>query len=132
MLISISDQDARPIYQQIVSEIKEQIRQGVLCPGAELLSVRELADSLGINLHTVHRAYQQLRDEGVIHLRLGQRARVAALRVEPVSRDVIEARLVGRVQELVTEAFHLGLSPAHIRQLIDDILDSRQSEGDAR
>ena len=56
MLIYIDEDDSRPIYLQIMFQIKEQIRDGELKPGDELPSVRELADSLGINLHTVHHA----------------------------------------------------------------------------
>ena len=96
MLISVSENDPRPLYTQITGEIKGQIRQGLLRPGDELPSVRELADSLGINLHTVHKAYQILRDQGVIHLRLGQRAKVAELRDEPASRDEVESALAYR------------------------------------
>lgn len=128
MLISISEQDQRPIYVQIISEIKEQIRRGNIQPGDELPSVRELADSLSINLHTVHRAYEKLRDQGIITLRLGQRAKVAALREHPASREQVEVVLSGRVKELITEAFHLGLSAEDFRLLVDELL-SEQYEG---
>jgi GntR family transcriptional regulator len=86
-----------------------QIRKGSLRPGEELPSIRELASTLGINLHTAHRAYQVLRDEGVIVLRLGRRPRVAALREVPAGRREVQQRLAGRLNELSTEAFHLGL-----------------------
>ena len=125
MLITISETDPRPIYAQIVAEIKAQIRTGALQPGDELPSVRELAVSLAINLHTVHRAYQQLRDQGIIVLRLGQRARVAALRHVPAAHEVIETRVVNRLHELITEAFHLGLSDEDFRALVEELLQRR-------
>jgi DNA-binding transcriptional regulator YhcF (GntR family) len=126
MLISIDESDPRPIYAQLVSQIKEQVVSGALNPGQELPSVRELAVSLGINLHTVHRAYQRLRDEGVIQLRLGRRARVAAVRKKRASRKEVESRLVGRLNELITEAFHLGLSADEFQRLVDSVLKSRK------
>lgn len=132
MFITISERDTRPIYLQIVTGIKEQIRRGVMHPGMELPSVRELADHLGINLHTVHHAYRQLRDEGIIHLRLGQRARIAALRERPAGDEVVEARLAARLHELVTEAFHLGLSRQDFRQLVEDELEVRHTGGELR
>lgn len=122
MLISINDQDPRPIYLQIISQIKDQIRRGELKPGDDLPSVRELAESLGINFHTVHSAYQKLRDQGVIYLRLGQRAKVAKLREKPASRAEVESVLAGRLKELITEAFYLGLSPDDFRALVDELL----------
>ena len=128
MLVSIDERDSRPIYAQLVAQIKEQIRSGDLRPGDELPSVRELGDSLGVNLHTVHRAYQKLRDQRIIYLRLGQRARVARLRETPASRDELESVLVPRLNELVTEAFHLGVSQADFRKLIDELL-ATQNQG---
>ncbi len=123
MLLSIDERDPRPIYLQIVGEIKGQIRAGVLTPGEELPSVRELAEALHINLHTVHRAYQKLRDDGVISLRLGQRARVAALRTHPAGREVVEERLAPRLRELITEAYHLGVTPEAFRILVEELLN---------
>ena len=126
MLISIDETDPRPLYAQLVAQIKEQVVTGALSPGQELPSVRELATNLGINLHTVHRAYQKLRDEGVIQLRLGRRARVAALRKKPANRQEVELRLTGRLNELITEAFHLGLSAADFKRLVEGLLKARK------
>ena len=52
MLLSINEKDSRPIYLQIIGQIKEQVSNGTLKSGDELPSVRELANSLGINMHT--------------------------------------------------------------------------------
>ena len=93
--------------------------------------MRELARNLGVNLHTVHRAYQLLRDQSVITLRLGRRARVAPLRRRPAGRRAVEARLGRRLRELITEAYHLGLSPADLRRLLDKALRT-QDKRDTR
>ena len=126
MLVSIDEKNLQPIYLQLVTQIKEQIMSGALSPGQELPSVRELSSSLGINLHTVHRAYQKLRDEGVIQLRLGRRAKVAALRKTPAGREEVESRLSVRLNELITEAFHLGLSVDDFKHLMDGLLKARE------
>jgi len=128
MLISIDPQDTRPIYLQVIAQIKEQIRRGMLKPGDELPSVRELADMLDVNLHTIHHAYQKLRDQGVIYLRLGRRARVAELRELPASREQVETVLVGKLQELITEAYHLGLSADDFQKLVDELLSEQKGE----
>ena len=122
MLLHVDERDPRPIYSQLAAQVKEQIRRGLIRPGDELPSVRDLASALGINLHTAHRAYQVLRGEGVIVLRLGRRPRVAALREEPAGREEIQRRLTGRLNELITEAFHLGLSARDFRSLVDEML----------
>ncbi|MFQ5524969.1 MAG: GntR family transcriptional regulator [Thermoanaerobaculia bacterium] len=126
MLIALDEQDSRPIYSQIALRIKEQIARGLLSVGTELPSVRVLAASLDINFHTVHRAYQKLREEGVISLRLGRRATVTAPPARAASDEKIEARLTRGLDELITEAAHLGLSPTDFRALVDRLLQSRQ------
>jgi GntR family transcriptional regulator len=126
MLVSIDETDSRPIYLQLVGQIKEQVMSGALSPGDELPSVRELSTNLGVNLHTVHRAYQKLRDEGVIQLRLGRRAKVAALRKTPAGREEVASRLNVRLNELITEAFHLGLSVDDFKHLVDGLLKARR------
>jgi GntR family transcriptional regulator len=122
VLLHVDERDPRPIYSQLATQVKEQIRRGLIRPGDELPSVRDLASALGINLHTAHRAYRVLRDEGVVVMRLGRRPRVAALREEPAGREEIQRRLTGRLNELITEAFHLGLSARDFRSLVDEML----------
>ncbi len=123
MLIKVDDNDPRPIYAQIVSDVKDQIRQGMLRPGDELPSVREMADLLGVNLHTVHRAYQKLRDQGVLRFRLGQRAKVAELRSSPVDEEQIRLQVAEPLARLITEAYHLGLSATDFREMVEEMLD---------
>ena len=124
MLLHVDERDPRQIYSQLVAQVKELIHKGSLRPGDELPSVRDLASALGINMHTAHRAYQVLRDEGVILLRLGRRPRVAALRAEPAARHEVQQRLAGRLKELITEAFHLGLSEREFESLVRQLLRS--------
>ena len=58
--------DGRPIYVQIMDDLRQQIALGVLPPGDRLPSVRELAARLSINPNTIQRAYRQLEMEGWI------------------------------------------------------------------
>jgi GntR family transcriptional regulator len=125
-LFHVDERDPRPIYVQLAAQVKDQVRKGVLQPGDMLPSVRELARALGINLHTALHAYRVLRDEGVIVLRLGRTPRVAALRELPAARAEIQERLAGKVNELITEAFHLGLSARDVRSLVDEALRSEK------
>ena len=122
MFIAIDYNDPRPVYLQIASSIKEQIQKGMLEPGDELPSVRDLARDLDINLHTARHAYQLLREQGVVLIRLGNRARIAPLRVTPADRAEIERKVAPRLRELVTDAFHLGITPKQFRQLVDEAI----------
>ena len=78
MLIALDQENPKPIYLQIVAEIKRGIEAGQVREGEELPGVRELARDLAVNLHTVHQAYRELGRLGVVTLRLGRRARVRA------------------------------------------------------
>jgi len=122
MWISLNEQDNHPIYLQIINQIKEQVFKGTLRPGDELPSVRELADSLGINMHTVRSAYLKLRDQGIINLRLGRRAKIARLQPPSAVTDDVEADFRVRIKELITDAFLMGLSPDGLRNLISQQL----------
>ena len=64
MVIRIDQKSEEPLYLQIRSQIIAAIATGELVPGTALPSVRALASDLGINLHTVNKAYAVLRDEG--------------------------------------------------------------------
>jgi GntR family transcriptional regulator len=125
MLFTIDEGDPRPLYAQLVAAVKEAVRRGELKPGDALPSVRELADELGINLHTVHRAWRELRDEGVVQLRLGSGARIAPPR-QPPSRAEALARLSRPLESLVTDALLLGLTREDLHQLIDEFAGDRR------
>lgn len=125
MWLSIDEKDNRPLYLQIINQVKEQVNKGIIKPGDELPSVRELADSLGINLHTVRSAYLKLRDQGIIDLRLGRRAKVARLHSMPEDAD-FKARLDQRIREIVTDAQLMGISPEEIHKLLGKQMNKRE------
>ena len=125
MFLSIDDRDPRPAYLQIAASIKQQVSQGTLTPGTELPSVRELARELGINLHTARHAYQVLHQQGVVHLRLGRRARIAAPPT-PQADGPGKARMAQLVEELIAEAFHLGIPADQVRTMVEECLTRHQ------
>ena len=77
MVIEISPQDARPIYLQIVDEVRRAIVLGVLKPDEPLPSVRELAHDLRVNPNTVQQAYRELERDGAVYMLRGQGTFVA-------------------------------------------------------
>jgi GntR family transcriptional regulator len=72
MLVNLDPQDARPLYLQIMDEVRRAIVVGTLRAEDSLPSVRELASELVVNPRTVSQAYQELEREGVIYVRRGQ------------------------------------------------------------
>lgn len=75
-LMSIDEESRKPIYRQILDEIRERIETQAIRPGDRLPSTRRLADLLGVHRSTVTVAYQELWALGFIDLRPGARPRV--------------------------------------------------------
>lgn len=69
MLLDIDLTSEEPIYRQIRTQIVSAVATGELSPGDQLPSVRSLAGDLGVNMHTVNKAYAVLRDEGYVAMR---------------------------------------------------------------
>ena len=114
MLVNLDPRDARPLYLQIMDEVRRSLVVGTLRPEDPLPSVRELAAELVVNPRTVLQAYRELEREGVVYVRRGQgtfvspgahldpRERLALARAV-ARRALIEARRNGLgVEELVT------------------------------
>jgi GntR family transcriptional regulator len=78
MQLSLDTEDSRPIYVQIVDEVRRGLARGTLGPEDPLPSVRELASSLRINPRTVMQAYAALEREGVVYVQRGKGTFVSA------------------------------------------------------
>lgn len=97
MLIRIDPTLQTPLFEQLASGLRASIIDGRLSGGERLPAARELATALDLNVHTVLRAYHQLRDEHLIELHRGRGA-VVAVRIGG------HAALAGAIHDLVDEA----------------------------
>src|SRR3954463_11291719 len=75
--LNISQTDARPMYLQIMEQIRQRIAAGDWAPGRELPSIRALAAGLSVSVITIKRAYLDLETEGLIVTRHGKGSFVA-------------------------------------------------------
>src|SRR5277367_3818173 len=75
--IVISQSDGRPMYQQIMEQIKQRVAVGEWARGVEIPSIRQLAVALQVSVITVKRAYLELEREGVILTQQGKGSIVA-------------------------------------------------------
>ena len=89
--LSISQTDARPMYLQILEQIRERIAAGDWPPGRELPSIRGLAAEVRVSVITVKRAYLELESEGVIVTRQGKGSFVAD--VDGLARELKQRQL---------------------------------------
>lgn len=102
MVITVDKLSDAPLYLQLRDAVIAGIASGELRPGDALPSVRSLAEDLGINLHTVNKAYATLRDEGYV-IMLGRRgAYVADAPADPAA-GMGESALEAALAKLATE-----------------------------
>jgi DNA-binding transcriptional regulator YhcF (GntR family) len=103
---------AQPLHDQLSGQLRLAISRGDPGPGERLPPARELAASLGMNVHTVLRAFQTLRDEGLLEVRRGRGTMVTATAPGlAVLQDL--------ARDLVVEARRAGLSDPDIRKLVE-------------
>ncbi|MDA8391258.1 MAG: GntR family transcriptional regulator [Actinomycetota bacterium] len=112
MLIRIDPRAVSPLFEQIAAAVRGEIAAAAVRPGEQLPPARQLAGSLGVNMHTVLRAYQLLREEGLVEMRRGRGVVVTS------SRPHESARLSELVSELTAQARRLGLEPDQAAELI--------------
>jgi GntR family transcriptional regulator len=118
--INISQTDARPMYLQIMEQIRARIAAGDWEPGKELPSIRALAAALNVSVITIKRAYLDLENEGVIVTRHGKGSFVAdvnglagELKDAQLEQHLAEAAGIGRLLGLTEEELAARLRRAH-------------------
>ncbi|WP_167051318.1 GntR family transcriptional regulator [Salinibacterium sp. ZJ77] len=111
MLIRIDPASDVAIYDQIAASVRADASRGLLTPGDRLPPARELADALQVNIHTVLRAYQVLRDEGLVDLRRGRGAVITEAAVDA-------GAIVESVRALVAAAREQGVGAQTLISLI--------------
>ncbi len=117
--IQVDYRDRRPIYEQLVANVRALVLRGILTPDEQMPSVRTLAAELGINPNTIQKAYAELERQGVIYSSPGRGSFVcsdpAAIRAEELS-----ARRTA-IAEILREAKTYGLRREDAAVLVDEI-----------
>jgi GntR family transcriptional regulator len=118
MLIRTDPTSDEPLFSQVAASVRTDVVAGRLRPGDRLPAARDVAAALDINLHTVLRAYQNLRDEGLVDMRRGRGAVVtdAAAPLADLHDDIVA---------LVDRARALDLSPDTLAALVKETARAR-------
>lgn len=116
----LSQTDSRPMYLQIMSQIKQKVMVGDWRSGFHLPSIRELASVTGVSVITVKRAYSELEQEGVIVTRAGRGSFIAES--DLIRTDLQLSQLDEKLKQVVHSARQLGLSDAETRERLNQVL----------
>ena len=122
MFVTVDERDARPLYQQLVDEIKTLIARGELGEGTLLPPVRQVASDLGVNLNTVAFAYRRLQKEGLIRVKHGSGAVVISQKL----KDKPDDRLRAQLRTALTQLILAGLKHTEIKAIINEELEELQ------
>lgn len=112
----ISQTDSRPMYLQIMEQIKQRIAVGDWKAGQAIPSIRQLAVDIGVSVITVNRAYLDLEREGVIVMRQGKGCFVSS-DLEAGMR-IREQELAQQLEQVAKNAALLGLSSKDLEKRI--------------
>ncbi len=126
MYITIDERDRRPLYQQIVDEIKALIAGGELPEGTSLPPVRQVAADLGVNLNTIAYAYRQLQKQGLVKIRHGAGAVVTSR----LLKESTEEQLRSQLGTALTQLALAGLKLSEVRVMVETELGHLFKDGD--
>ena len=115
VLVRIDEADPRTLYVQIADQLRGAIARGHVGDGDRLPPGRDLAGMLKVNLHTVLRAYGQLRDEGLVEMRRGRGVTVLGGASTRTTLSEMAARLV-------SDARGMGLDRREVLALVEEQL----------
>lgn len=126
-MFPIDARDSRPIYEQIIDQIKEQVMKGILKPGDQLPSVRQLASMLTVNANTVMKAYTELERQEVIETIRGKGAFIAMMPSKVISeKQIIEVRKA--LKSSFVAMHYMGMSKQEVMEEIEKIYDELSKE----
>ena len=120
MILNVDLASEVPIYQQLRDQIVEAIAAGVLTEGSSLPATRTLAADFGINFHTVNKAYDLLRQEGLIRLN----RKTGAVVTTAVAEPPFPADWAARARTLLAEAVARGIPADEVLETCRSLLDS--------
>lgn len=125
--LTISQADPRPMYQQLMEQIRRRIAVGDWVPGQEIPSIRALAASTRVSVITIKRAYLELEREGLIVTRQG-RGTFVADNVD-LCRDLQTRELDEHLARAASIGAELGMSAEMLARRLREIAEKEDEKG---
>ena len=123
MRLQLNFKSGKPVYLQIVDQIKSAVASGAVRPGEPLTSIRPLAEELRVNRNTVAKAYAELETQGVIETVVGKGCFVRANN-SPFKKEVRRQLLADAIDDAVVQAHHMQIGKTDFLRLADQRFDA--------
>jgi GntR family transcriptional regulator len=134
MLLQINYKSGKPVYLQVVDQIKAAAASGALQPGEALPCIRPLAEELRVNRNTIAKAYSELESIGVIETVPGKGCFLKESQ-SPLRKDVRRKMLIEEIDQAVVQAHHLLIERDEflnlVHQRVDALENKRRANGGA-
>ncbi|MGD0251756.1 MAG: GntR family transcriptional regulator [Verrucomicrobiota bacterium] len=130
MIFQVDFKSGKPVYLQLVDQVRYAAASGSLRPGDLLPSIRPLAEELRVNRNTIAKAYTELESQGVIETVPGKGCFLKENN-SPFTKQVRQKLLLTEIDEAVVMAHHLQVNREKFLALIKERLDyfERKSKG---
>ena len=119
MLLQINFKSGKPVYLQVVDQIKAAAASGALKPGEALPCIRPLAEELRVNRNTIAKAYSELESLGVIETQPGKGCFLKENH-SPLKKEIRRRMLIEEIDQAVVQAHHLQVPPEEFLELIQE------------
>jgi GntR family transcriptional regulator len=123
MLFHIDFQSGKPVYLQLVDQVRAAAASGALRAGEALPSIRPLAEQLRVNRNTVAKAYAELESQGVIETQQG-RGSVLRPNTSPLKKDSRRRAIAAALDAAVVQAHHMQSTRAEFLALAEERYDA--------
>ncbi|MHA6259427.1 GntR family transcriptional regulator [Sporosarcina sp. CAU 1771] len=124
MYIKIEPHSEIPIYTQLVNALIEGVASGSLREGKSLPSVRSLAADLGVNMHTVNKAYHELEKKGIVQI-----IPKSGVIVNPQNpTDLAQKRIEAYMRPVIAEALAVGIQDKEIISMVHKLFNKIEEE----
>ena len=119
MIFQLNYKSGKPIYLQLVDQIKSAAASGALQTGEALPSIRPLAEELRVNRNTIAKAYSELENLGVVETQPGRGCYLKENHAE-LRKDVRRKLLMEEIDQAIVQAHHLQVPNEEFLQLVHE------------
>jgi GntR family transcriptional regulator len=123
MRLQLNFKSGKPVYLQLVDQVKAAVASGAVRAGDALPSIRPLAEDLRVNRNTVAKAYAELESQGVVETAPGRGCFISG-QSTPLRKDARIQLLAEEIDQAVVQAHHLQVAKTEFLRLAEERFDS--------